>query len=72
MPRSDQQGSMNPGDSRPLMALTLGDPSGIGPEIVLKAAADPETLRLGCFCGAGQPCLPEGEQAADRTGVPVR
>src|SRR6266849_5282138 len=30
----------------PLMALTLGDPAGVGPEIVLKAAADPETFRL--------------------------
>ena len=26
--------------SRPLLALTLGDPNGIGPEVVLKAAAD--------------------------------
>jgi 4-hydroxythreonine-4-phosphate dehydrogenase len=32
--------------SSPLTALTLGDPAGVGPEIVLKAAADPETLRL--------------------------
>jgi hypothetical protein len=28
-----------------LMAITLGDPAGVGPEIVLKAA-DPETFRL--------------------------
>lgn len=27
---------------RPKLALTLGDPAGIGPEIVLKALADPE------------------------------
>ena len=27
-------------DSRPLVAVTLGDPAGIGPEIVLKALAD--------------------------------
>ena len=26
--------------SRPLLALTLGDPNGVGPEVVLKAAAD--------------------------------
>jgi 4-hydroxy-L-threonine phosphate dehydrogenase PdxA len=32
--------------SPPLMALTLGDPAGVGPEIVLNAAADPETFRL--------------------------
>jgi 4-hydroxythreonine-4-phosphate dehydrogenase len=30
----------------PLIAITLGDPAGVGPEIVLKAAADPETFRL--------------------------
>ena len=28
--------------SKPLLALTLGDPSGIGPEVVVKAFADPE------------------------------
>jgi 4-hydroxythreonine-4-phosphate dehydrogenase len=28
-------------DSRPLLAVTMGDPSGIGPEIVVKALADP-------------------------------
>jgi 4-phospho-D-threonate 3-dehydrogenase / 4-phospho-D-erythronate 3-dehydrogenase len=27
-------------DTRPLLALTLGDPAGIGPEIILKALAD--------------------------------
>ena len=28
---------------QPLLALTLGDPSGIGPEVVVKALADPHT-----------------------------
>lgn len=28
----------------PLIAITMGDPSGIGPEIILKALADPELL----------------------------
>lgn len=28
--------------AKPLLALTLGDPSGIGPEVVVKAIADPE------------------------------
>src|SRR5215831_9892714 len=31
------------GDGRPLVALTLGDPAGIGPEIALAAARDPDT-----------------------------
>src|SRR5207247_5150760 len=37
---------MNHPSPPPLMALTLGDPAGVGPEIVLKAAFDPETFRL--------------------------
>jgi 4-hydroxythreonine-4-phosphate dehydrogenase len=30
------------GDTRPRIAITIGDPAGIGPEIVLKALQDPE------------------------------
>ncbi len=29
-------------DHRPLLAITLGDPSGVGPEITLRALAEPE------------------------------
>ena len=29
-------------DTKPLLALTLGDPSGVGPEVVVKALANPE------------------------------
>jgi len=32
-------------NSLPTVAITMGDPSGIGPEIVLKALHDPETAR---------------------------
>lgn len=32
--------------AHPLVALTMGDPSGIGPEITLKAASDPEVRGL--------------------------
>ena len=31
---------------RPLIAIPMGDPAGIGPEIVLKTVADEETLRI--------------------------
>lgn len=31
-----------PESSRPLLAITIGDPAGIGPEVVLKALAHPE------------------------------
>jgi 4-hydroxythreonine-4-phosphate dehydrogenase len=33
-------------DNRPTIALTMGDPAGVGPEIVLKAVADPELAPL--------------------------
>ena len=33
-------------DSLPVIALTMGDPAGIGPEVVLKALADPEVAPL--------------------------
>ena len=32
---------------RPRLAVTLGDPAGIGPEVVLKALADPQVIE-GC------------------------
>ncbi|TRO51595.1 4-hydroxythreonine-4-phosphate dehydrogenase PdxA [Candidatus Bathyarchaeota archaeon] len=31
---------------KPVIAITLGDPAGIGPEIVAKTLADPETYRI--------------------------
>src|SRR5713226_5960743 len=46
----------------PLMAITLGDVAGVGPEIVLKAAADPETFRL-CRPLAVGPAVVAAEQA---------
>jgi 4-hydroxythreonine-4-phosphate dehydrogenase len=38
-----KKGAVHP-MARPLIAVPMGDPAGIGPELVLKAAADPETL----------------------------
>ncbi|HUV39225.1 MAG TPA: 4-phospho-D-threonate 3-dehydrogenase, partial [Planctomycetota bacterium] len=32
--------------SRPVLALSMGDPAGIGPELMLKAAADAELAKL--------------------------
>ena len=32
---------------KPLIAITMGDPSGVGPEIILQALADPQ---LRCYC----------------------
>ncbi|MFN7661163.1 MAG: 4-hydroxythreonine-4-phosphate dehydrogenase PdxA, partial [Dolichospermum sp.] len=32
-------------NKRPRLVLTLGDPAGIGPEVILKALADPEVTQ---------------------------
>jgi 4-hydroxythreonine-4-phosphate dehydrogenase len=32
-------------NSRPILAITLGDPAGIGPEIILKALSDPDIFK---------------------------
>ena len=34
------------GESRPLLAITQGDPAGVGPEIIVKALRDPELFAL--------------------------
>ncbi len=34
---------------KPLVGITMGDPAGIGAEVVVKALADPEIRRLGRF-----------------------
>jgi 4-hydroxythreonine-4-phosphate dehydrogenase len=41
-------------DDRPKLVITLGDPAGIGPEVVLKALADPEVQAAAqiTLCGA--------------------
>jgi 4-hydroxythreonine-4-phosphate dehydrogenase len=38
-----------PHTGKPIIGITMGDPAGIGPEVVLKALADPEIRRLGRF-----------------------
>src|SRR5690606_21869514 len=38
--------SLNP---RPLIGITMGDPAGIGAEVIVKALADPEIRKLGRF-----------------------
>jgi len=34
---------------RPIIGITMGDPAGIGPEVIVKALADPEIRRRGRF-----------------------
>ena len=57
-------------DLRPIIAITMGDPCGIGPEVVVKALADP---RVHTSCRA----LVVGnlyaiQRAVEITGVPLR
>ena len=49
----------------PVIAITMGDPMGIGPEVVAKALCDPAILRLGKFVvyGQNQPLVDAAESA---------
>ena len=39
--------------NRPIVALTMGDPSGVGPEIIIKSLARPSIRRLAGFIIVG-------------------
>ena len=54
-------------DRLPRLGITLGDPAGIGPEVVLKALADDEVRSLADFAVFGF----SPEQWADLAGAPV-
>ena len=57
-------------DLRPTIAITMGDPCGIGPEVVVKALADP---RVHASCRAlvvGN--LYAMQKAVEITGLPLR
>ncbi len=54
---------------KPLIALTMGDPAGVGPELILRVLADPEVAslcRLAVFGDAGVL-----DRAAQVVGLPV-
>jgi 4-hydroxythreonine-4-phosphate dehydrogenase len=53
----------------PVIALTMGDPAGIGPEIVLQAAADPEIAPLARWIVVGDASVLE--LARGVTGLPL-
>jgi 4-phospho-D-threonate 3-dehydrogenase / 4-phospho-D-erythronate 3-dehydrogenase len=54
------------------MALTLGDPAGVGPEIVLKAALDAETFRLCRPLAVGPAAVAAGQARALNLAVEVQ
>ena len=58
---------MNP---RPTIAVTLGDPTGIGPEVVAKAAANEEARSLARLVAVGSAAVLD--RALTLTGAPLR
>jgi 4-hydroxythreonine-4-phosphate dehydrogenase len=57
-------------DTRPLVAVTMGDPAGVGPEICAKALALPEVLGAARIVVFGS--LEVLDAARDRLGAPTR
>ena len=55
---------------KPTIAITMGDPCGIGPEVVVKAMADPQVYRACRPLVVGN--VYAMEQAVSLTGVPVK
>ncbi|HEY4245240.1 MAG TPA: 4-hydroxythreonine-4-phosphate dehydrogenase PdxA [Lacunisphaera sp.] len=56
----------------PLIALTLGDPAGTGPEIILKALAQPEVNELGRLLVVGDAATLERAQTFTGTRLDIR
>jgi len=57
-------------DSRPILGLTMGDPAGIGPEVIAKALAGREVLRLCRPLVIGS--LPVMERTVKSLGLPLQ
>src|ERR1035441_1658992 len=49
-------------ENRPTIALTMGDPAGVGPEVVLQAVADPELAPLARWIVVGDAAVLEMAQ----------
>ena len=56
-------------DQRPLIAITMGDPAGVGPEITAKALANPKIRAVCSAVVVGD--LPTMERAAGALGISV-
>src|SRR5512137_1435114 len=66
-PTSSAEPASNAANPKPLVGITMGDPAGIGAEVIVKALADPEIRRLGRFIIYG---LDEAlEYAADQIEI---
>ncbi|MBI2510343.1 MAG: 4-hydroxythreonine-4-phosphate dehydrogenase PdxA [Opitutae bacterium] len=56
----------------PIIALTLGDPAGTGPELILKALAQPEVRALGSLLVVGDAGVLERARRFTGTALPIR
>jgi 4-hydroxythreonine-4-phosphate dehydrogenase len=59
---------MNVSNEQPVIAITLGDPAGIGPEVILKALATPDITPLAQWVIVGD--RPTIERTAREIGIP--
>ena len=57
---------------KPVIAVPMGDPSGIGPEIIVKALTDPELAELCKPVVFGEPAVFEAIQSLCGTSLPLR
>lgn len=58
--------------SAPIIALTLGDPAGTGPELILKALAQPDVRALGTLLVVGDAAVLARAQRFTGTTLPIR
>jgi 4-hydroxythreonine-4-phosphate dehydrogenase len=58
--------------SAPTVVVTMGDPAGIGPEIVARAMAEPEVRRVCCPVVIGDPRIMFRAMERVRGGLTVR
>ncbi|MCY3870732.1 MAG: 4-hydroxythreonine-4-phosphate dehydrogenase PdxA [Gemmatimonadetes bacterium] len=59
-------------DKRPLMGITMGDPCGIGPEVILKALAHEESYRVCKPLVIGHPAILKRDMAVASVRLDVR
>src|SRR5439155_25575864 len=61
----DGRAEMNVSSSKPRVAVTIGDPAGIGPEVVLKALSSPDLQDLAHWIVVGDRIALEKTAAVD-------
>ena len=54
---------------KPVIAITMGDPAGVGPEVIIKALMDPQLNQSFCPLIVGKSAGVSGESAGHDFGV---